>query len=743
MQQLPKARLGGLVLVALGLALALPEPSAATGEPCSLFSPCASANDYCRVVSFTQSICTERGDGRESCTGLGQGTCKPGLACDFLGECRHQPGRVGELCGTGVPCAAGLNCSSPVAGRCEAPDGPGESCTGIGQGTCQSGLVCDFLGECRHDPPQLGQPCGVGVPCAGDLVCSSGIGGRCIQRAQGGEPCTGLGQGTCADGLACDFVGVCRHQPSLLGEPCGAGVPCSPELGCSADIGGVCEPRGGAGQRCSGTGQGSCEAGLVCDFLRECRHPTPELNEPCGIGVECAAGLFCQGGTQRCKAYKTVGEGCSAFNQCQPGLSCEACSVAGCLYPLQCFPNANDGAITEQQCRALYSPELHQAARDLGGATTWGSGNGASALVSESQEFGVAYGQDEYGCYTTFCVGADIDLELTAGFLSVGIYDDYDSVGGASTAFTQEAEILGVLNFSTSQIFERRSADPFDLGALIGTQSCFSFGLSPDLIPVSAGVHSCTTVLDTVLGAPPVCGDGVREGSEACDDGNRVGGDGCSAGCTVEALCGNGRRDAGEQCDDGNRANGDGCDDMCKIEPRCGDGNLDPGEQCDDGNTSPSDGCSALCSIEAVCGNDLVEPGERCDDGNALDGDGCSAACQEEDADADGVPDLADNCVLVPNPDQADANAGEDDDASQPGIQHYGDACDLDFDGDGIVGISDFFALLRPCLGERAVDQPSCEPADVNGDGVVSAADFFTGFRPALGLAAGPGVTEP
>lgn len=31
-----------------------------------------------------------------------------------------------------------------------------------------------------------------------------------------------------------------------------------------------------------------------------------------------------------------------------------------------------------------------------------------------------------------------------------------------------------------------------------------------------------------------VCGDGVKEGTEACDDGNTAGGDGCSAVCSVE-----------------------------------------------------------------------------------------------------------------------------------------------------------------------------------------------------------------
>ncbi|MGH7962787.1 MAG: choice-of-anchor Q domain-containing protein, partial [Candidatus Binatia bacterium] len=41
---------------------------------------------------------------------------------------------------------------------------------------------------------------------------------------------------------------------------------------------------------------------------------------------------------------------------------------------------------------------------------------------------------------------------------------------------------------------------------------------------------------------PPLCGDGVREGTEQCDDGNTIDGDGCSATCQTETagpVCGN------------------------------------------------------------------------------------------------------------------------------------------------------------------------------------------------------------
>ncbi|MGD2063105.1 MAG: DUF4215 domain-containing protein [Nitrospirota bacterium] len=711
----------------------------ATGESCSVFNPCSHSHDYCRVVSITSSICTEKSDAGESC-GLTV-PCKPGLVCDIIGECRHSPPQSGEPCGIGVPCASGLVCSADIGGRCEAPGQAGDSCSGIGQGSCASGLVCDANRTCRHDPPQEGEPCGVGVPCAGDLACSSPVAGTCEARGQAGDSCIGIGQGTCEAGLVCDALLECRHDPPELGEPCGTGVPCAsglacssavggrceeqgdagdacnllvpdscksglvcdassvcrhdpPERGepcgigvpcagalvCSADIAGTCGDRGGAGDSCSGIGQGSCEAGLVCDFLRVCRHDPPQLDEPCGIGVPCDDGLFCQGGTQRCKEYKTVGEGCSAFNLCAPGLACDPCFTDGCNYPLQCFPNANEGAIDQQTCLTLYSPGLHQTAFDLGLATTWAAGDGFAVGVGEAQEFGVAYGPDgSYGCFTSLCVGVAIDVSISA-FVSVGFYDEYDFIAGSSTAFVEGAG-AGVVSFSTSQIYARNSLDPFDIDGFpsspIGTEDQLALTISPDdiVIPFNPGVYACETVLDTVIAgaSAPICGDGVVDPGEACDDGNIVGGDGCSGYCFVEAFCGDGTVDTGEGCDDGNNVGGDGCSALCQVEAICGDGNLDLGEECDDGNNLDGDGCSAVCTIQPYCGDGAVDPGEECDDGNQVDGDGCSAAC----------------------------------------------LLDGNYDGDTDVDRDDLTILM----GYRNMPASECTTCDLDGDGVITSLD--------------------
>jgi hypothetical protein len=129
------------------------------------------------------------------------------------------------------------------------------------------------------------------------------------------------------------------------------------------------------------------------------------------------------------------------------------------------------------------------------------------------------------------------------------------------------------------------------------------------------------------------------------------------------------------------------------------------------------------------------------------DGDGAGVFGQRfaasPDTDEDGVPDSNDNCRLEPNPDQADVDAGQDDDSSQAGVQHYGDRCDGDLNNDGIVNTTDFFGFFRPCFGASVDAAPECGAADMDGNGTVNTGDFFGFFRPQVGGPPGPGYTEP
>lgn len=120
------------------------------------------------------------------------------------------------------------------------------------------------------------------------------------------------------------------------------------------------------------------------------------------------------------------------------------------------------------------------------------------------------------------------------------------------------------------------------------------------------------------------------------------------------------------------------------------------------------------------------------------------------DSDGDRIPDFADNCVEVANPDQADRDR-----------DGFGDACDPDLDQNGMVDDRDL-GLVLACLGtdvetaffpqddtpgvpptgatadyQTAVGQTLCRGADLNGDGVVDDSDT-TFVEDALGSEPGP-----
>ncbi|MEE2703094.1 MAG: hypothetical protein VX614_03630, partial [Myxococcota bacterium] len=114
----------------------------------------------------------------------------------------------------------------------------------------------------------------------------------------------------------------------------------------------------------------------------------------------------------------------------------------------------------------------------------------------------------------------------------------------------------------------------------------------------------------------------------------------------------------------------------------------------------------------------------------------------DPDTDDDGAIDGQDNCVLVTNGDQANADPG-DDDSSRPGIQRYGNRCDSDLDNNGFVNTADFFGFFRPCFGVLILNAPQCAASDFDGSGVVNVSDFFGFFRPGFFAPPGPGISNP
>jgi Dockerin type I domain/Thrombospondin type 3 repeat len=84
----------------------------------------------------------------------------------------------------------------------------------------------------------------------------------------------------------------------------------------------------------------------------------------------------------------------------------------------------------------------------------------------------------------------------------------------------------------------------------------------------------------------------------------------------------------------------------------------------------------------------------------------------QPDTDKDGVPDYADNCILVPNPDQLDSDG-----------DGYGNACDADLNNDGLVNSLDL-GLFKRAFGPGEGDADLKAAADFNGDGKVNSLDL-------------------
>jgi hypothetical protein len=84
-----------------------------------------------------------------------------------------------------------------------------------------------------------------------------------------------------------------------------------------------------------------------------------------------------------------------------------------------------------------------------------------------------------------------------------------------------------------------------------------------------------------------------------------------------------------------------------------------------------------------------------------------------DDADRDGVPDAADNCLGLSNASQLDTNG-----------DGYGNACDADYNNDGVVGGPDFLRIGR-ALG-ATIGAPNYHPdLDLDGDGVIGAPELL------------------
>ena len=108
-----------------------------------------------------------------------------------------------------------------------------------------------------------------------------------------------------------------------------------------------------------------------------------------------------------------------------------------------------------------------------------------------------------------------------------------------------------------------------------------------------------------------------------------------------------------------------------------------------------------------------------------------SMAVQAQDADLDGYVDSQDNCSALANG-VAGSNQRDAD------FDGYGNACDADFDNDGVVGGTDFGVFLSCFQGQTGhPDDPDCSETDMDFDGYTTTLDFGL-FLPLFGSVPGP-----
>ena len=91
------------------------------------------------------------------------------------------------------------------------------------------------------------------------------------------------------------------------------------------------------------------------------------------------------------------------------------------------------------------------------------------------------------------------------------------------------------------------------------------------------------------------------------------------------------------------------------------------------------------------------------------------------DADGDGVQDQNDNCLDIAN--GASEAPNDQVDADEDG---YGNACDPDYNDNGLTTTADYPAFLACFQNSTHTYDPDCDESDHNADGDVTTADYST-----------------
>ncbi|MGB0592201.1 MAG: thrombospondin type 3 repeat-containing protein [Myxococcota bacterium] len=491
-------------------------------------------------------------------------------------------------------------------------------------------------------------------------------------------------------------------RPDCPGE---FGCPCEQAEDCYS---GYCLPGPSGELECSKTCEGECPPGYLCaqapgasDVTFVCVAEDDPIcvsctaDEECGnMGGQC---LLLSDGSQRC------GRGCTLDTDCPEGFTCSDTGGEGA----QCTPlEASCPCIAE----TVGITQLCTSDGDLGScegeerceSTGWSACDAPDAAAE------VCDGDDQ-----------DCDGAIDEGLPELGAPCDGDGVGCELGTIVCQPADGGLLCIGDYTPEETCNGEDDDCDDLIDED----FGdLDGD------GVADCVDDDDD--------DDGTSDEFDTCPelpdpDQTDLDGDGLGDACDSDAD-GDGTEDTQDLCPGiadpaQTDTDADGLGDACDDDD---DNDADPDTtDCMPLNAAIFTGAEELCDgVDQDC-DDTTDEGFPDGDNDGL------PDCLDDDADADGVLDEADNCTGLANPSQTNT----DGDA-------FGDACDDDDDDDGDPDETDcqpanalfFTGAQELCDGldqdcDTAIDEgfndlnadgeADCLDVDDDGDGVIDEAD--------------------
>jgi hypothetical protein len=296
----------------------------ATPGTCPPGTNCNTTTNTCTCIP--SGICAPL---YQCCPSPPDSTCTQGVdtACSTPCTVTPPPCPTGDFCNSFDQCRCVSDCGTADCGfdQCGQPCGP------LG-GNCPSGQTCSNTGTpgvctaCTLQPSCTGFNCGFDA--CGDLcgtcptgqVCNNSnfMPGNCINTCQpnctgaacgASDGCSGLCNGTCPPGFACNDQFVCACVPQCTGAVCGASDGCGGQCGA-----GSCPP----GQSC--VNNACCTTGSGCGS-NVCGPDA--CGNPNGCGA-CPGNLSCVSGSCAC----TPGTGCNG-NICGPD-QCSPPNPNGC-----------------------------------------------------------------------------------------------------------------------------------------------------------------------------------------------------------------------------------------------------------------------------------------------------------------------------------------------------------------------------------------------------------------------------